>query len=678
MDHQVKVRGYRIELGEIEAALRGHEEVREAAVVVSEWGGEKRVVAYTVMKGVRAVVTGELRRFVGERLPEYMVPQAFVVLDELPLTSNGKVDRRALSSAEHTRVEAEESYTAPRTALEELLISIWAEVLHAERVGIHDNFFNMGGHSLLATQLMSRVRATFKVELPVRVLFELPTVAGLAERIESDLKEADGTTTIETITRAPRDGALPLSFSQQRLWFLDQLIPQSPFFNMPSVVRLVGRLNLKALEMTLSEIVERHESLRTNFAVVDGQSVQVISPPRPFKMQIIDLSGLPTEVREAEAQRLTAEEAQRPFNLRHDSLLRVTLLVLSAEEHIALLTMHHIVSDGWSMSILIREVGLLYEAFSNNRPVTLPELPIQYADYAMWQRNRQQREVLEKHLGYWRRQLAGMPTVLNLPITKQRRDMQSYDASQETLLIPRELVESLKELSRRESITLFMMMLASFQTLLAWYTKQYDIVIGTPIAGRTRGETEPLIGFFVNNLVLRTDLSGNPTFSEVLKRVREVSLGAYAHQDVPFERLVEELAPERTLSYAPLVQVMMVLQNNPTPSLYLSHLELHYPDTRTETARTDLNLSLTESEQGLTAVLLYNVELFDAIEIVHMVQYLDALIRFVVANPDATLRAVFDHIDALSARHGKVKEQEFWDTGLQQLRGARRKVLARV
>jgi len=430
---------------------------------------------------------------------------------------------------------------------------------------------------------------------------------------------------------------------------------------------------VKALEQTISALIRRHEILRTTFSVVEGRAVQVIAAPETVNMRVLDLRGVAAGEREAEIKRLTVEEGRRPFDLAKGPLLRVSLLQIDEQDHMVLLTMHHIIGDGWSMGVLIREVGELYEAFSHNRTPGLPHLPVQYADYAVWQREWLQGEVLERQLNYWRRQLAGVPAVLDLPIARPRTAVQNSHAGQETLLLPPEFVGQLKELSRREGVTLFMLVLAAFQTLLSWYTKREDIVIGTPVAGRNRVEIEHLIGFFVNNLVLRTNLGGNPTFRELLRRVREVSIGAYTHQDVPFEKLVEELAPERNLSHMPLVQVMLVMQNNPTTSLRLDNLELHHADMRSEVARMDLNLSLTETEQGMIAVMLYNDELFAAAAISSMLEHLNAILRRAVASPGVALSELFAELDELSAAQSEAQVQEFRTASLQQLRGLRRR-----
>ncbi|RMF36691.1 MAG: non-ribosomal peptide synthetase, partial [Chloroflexi bacterium] len=379
--------------------------------------------------------------------------------------------------------------------------------------------------------------------------------------LELLLKEEGVDLSRSLILPRKREGnALPLSFAQQRLWFLDQLAPNTPLYNIPDAIRLRGPLDVAVLERSLNEIVRRHESLRTTFRATDGKPVQVIAPTLKLPLPLVDLSGLPKAAREAEVQRLATEEAQRPFDLSRGPLLRVTLLRLGDEEHVALLTMHHIISDGWSMRVLVQELAALYDAFSHGRPSPLPDLPIQYADFALWQREWLQGEVLEEQLAYWKQQLSGSPPVLELPTDRPRPPVQSFRGAHRPFMLPRPLSQAIKALCRREGVTPFMLLLAAFQTLLHRYTGQDDISVGTPIANRNRAEIEGLIGYFANTLVLRTDLSGDPPFRELLKRVREVALGAYAHQDLPFEMLVDALQPERDLSHTPLFQVMFVLQ----------------------------------------------------------------------------------------------------------------------
>src|SRR6185312_7110974 len=481
IDHQVKLRGYRIELGEVEAALRQHGKVREAVVSLGEdAAGEKRLAAYIVSEAQPPATVSELRDFLRAKLPAHMIPGAFVLLDELPLTANGKVDRQALPVPEQKRPELAEAYEAPRTAVEEIVAGIWAQVLGVERVGRNDNFFELGGHSLLATQVISRVRQACGVEVGLRRIFESATVAGLAESVEEELK-AGGELVTPALQRAARGEQLPLSFAQQRLWFLDQLEPGRAVYNVPAAVRLEGPLNVKALEQTLSEVVRRHEVLRTTFELVQGEPVQVIGKAEAVGLPLIDLSQWPESEREAEAERLAREEAQRPFDLRLGPLLRARLVRLSESEHLLLFTMHHIISDGWSVGLLLREVTRLYEAYAQGESSPLSELGIQYADYAVWQREWLQGAVLEEQLKYWREQLKGAPGVLELPTDRARPAVQSFRGGRQRIELAAGLTEQLKALSQREEVTLFMTLLAGFQVLLWRYTGQTDMVVGAPI-----------------------------------------------------------------------------------------------------------------------------------------------------------------------------------------------------
>src|ERR1700730_18253644 len=635
-DRQVKVRGFRIELGEIEAVLNQHPAVRESILAAEEDAtGNARLVAYVVATGDLGPTGSELRSFVKAKLPEYMIPAAFVHLDVLPLTPNGKVDRRALPALGRARPESENGFVSPRTPAEELVAEAWAQVLGIERVGVYDNFFELGGHSLLATQVVSRIREAFAVEIPLRRLFEMPTVAGLAESIEA-AQRAGQHLQAPPILPVPRDGDLPLSFAQQRLWFIDQLEPGNSAYNFPAAVRLNGPLNVAAVERSVNEIVKRHEALRTSITTVDGRPAQIIAQTLTVRPRVMNLRELPESEREAEVRRLATEEARRPFNLAQGSLLRLTLLRLADDEHVGLLTMHHIVSDGWSTGILIREMAVLYEAFSGGRSSPLPELPIQYADFAHWQRQWLQGEILETQLTYWRRHLLGA-SPLNLPTDRPRPAVQTFRGSLQSLLLPKHMGEGLKALSREQGITLFMTLLAAFKILLHRYTDQSDIIVGTPIANRNRLEIEGLIGFFVNTLVMRTDLSGNPTFLELSRRVREVCLGAYAHQDLPFERLVEELHLERNLGRNPLFGVMFVLQNKSLQTIGLPGLTLSPVEIDSGTAHFDLTLHIADTEQGLIATLAYNNDLFEAATITRMLGHFRNLLEAVVANPERRL-----------------------------------------
>jgi len=646
-DQQVKIRGFRIELGEIEAAIGQHPAVREAIALVREDNpGDKRLVAYIVanseLRGghgdtdpTHSEFINHLRVFLKQKLPQYMIPSAFVLLEAMPLTPNGKIDRRSLRAPDINRAEFESNFTEPRTPDEQLIAEIWAEVLGLERVGIHDNFFELGGHSLLATQAISRLREAFQIEVPLRSLFESPTVATVTESLLQ--YRAEQKLTAPPIKRASRQEELPLSFAQQRLWFLDQLQQGNPAYNIPAAVRLKGALNVAVLEQTFQEIIKRHEALRTTFNSVEGRPAQVIISSFNFTLPIVNLRELSQAEREAEAMRLAAEEARQPFDLTKWPLLRVTLLHLDETEYLLLVTVHHIVADGWSMGVLVREVAALYEAFCSGKPSPLPELSVQYADYAVWQIKWLQGEVLQAKLADWKQQLGQILPPLQLPAKQPRSAVSSNQAEIQKFQLDWQVSEALNVLSRQQNVTLFMTLLAALQTLLYRYTNQEDIVVGTDLANRTQVETEALIGFFVNILVLRTDMRGNPTFRQLLDRVREVTLKAYAHQDLPFDKLVEELRPDRSLNQTPLFQVLFVMQNMPMPALELGGLTLTPLEQDSGIAKFDLVLFVGETEQGIAGTWKYNTDLFDAAAIEQMSSRFETLLNSIVAQPETRL-----------------------------------------
>ncbi|HYY43386.1 MAG TPA: condensation domain-containing protein, partial [Pyrinomonadaceae bacterium] len=549
IDQQIKLRGFRIELGEIEAVLAEHAAIAECVVVARGEAAENRQLVAYVVAAERTPAAGELRQHLAARLPEYMLPGTFVMLDALPLTPNGKVDRKALPTPARDGAAPGTAYSAPRTPVEEVLAGLWAGVLGVARVGVDENFFDLGGHSLLAAQLIARVRASFNVELPLRSIFEAPTIAGLGARIEQQLR-AGQAAQAPPLVRVAHHGALPLSFAQQRLWFLHELAPESAVYHIPLAVRLTGQLDEAALRQALAEIVRRHEALRTTFTLVDGQPAQAVADaPAQFELPVRNLCALPAVERVRAAQQLINTEAQRPFDLAAGPLVRAALLRLADEEHVALLTVHHIIADGWSLGVLVRELTELYAAFVIEQPSPLAALPIQYADFAVWQREWLQGAVLDEQLAYWRAQLAGAP-VLALPTDRPRPPVQTFNGARHQFRLAASLRARLEALSRQAGVTPFMSLLAGFQLLLARHSGQAEIVVGTPTAGRTRLETEGLIGFFVNTLALRVDVSSAATFTTLLARTREAVLGAHAHQDVPFERLVEALQPVRDLSRA--------------------------------------------------------------------------------------------------------------------------------
>jgi amino acid adenylation domain-containing protein/FkbM family methyltransferase len=615
-----------------------------------------------------------VRRLAGQRLPEYMMPETLVLLPELPRLANGKVDRQALPAPEQVMAKGEHS--PPRTPVEEVLAGIWSTVLGAAELSVTANFFELGGHSLLATQVMSRVKKAFNIELPVRSLFGAPTIRGLAAQVELAIQTEQGAKP-PPLEKIARTSPLPVSFAQQRLWFLHQLEPGSAFYHCPAALRLRGPLNVAVLEQTLTEIIRRHEVLRTSFPEQQGKPIQVIAPATKFALVITDLSGENVTERESVARRFAAAEAERPFDLSTGPLLRARLLKLDDEEYIALFTTHHIVCDEWSMGVLIKEVSLLYEAYSRREESPLAELEVQYADYAMWQREWLQGEVLAGQLNYWRKQLGGTLELLRLPTDKVRPAIQTFVGASQSLTFSAEVLEVLRALSLREGTTLFMTLLAAWQTLLYCYSGQEEIVVGTPIANRNRPETEDLIGFFVNTLVLRGDLSGNPSFRELLQRVREQCLEGYAHQDLPFEKLVEELRPERSLSHSPLFQVWFALQSAVAPAA-LRMGDLRFEEFKIEnlTSKSDLVLSVKDMDQSVEATLDYSSDLFRADTISRMLQSYELLVSNAASQPNvrlAELKETFTEADKRQ-RHEKDKVLDLVDR--QSLQHSKRKAVS--
>jgi amino acid adenylation domain-containing protein len=730
VDHQVKIRGQRVELGEVAAALAGHPRVREAVVVAHHDGGggaggpggDLRLVAYVVpleavpepppaaadrstaaaqpvgparpvpaaqqaataaqpaapawpaAAAVEGPTAAQLREFLRQRLPSAMVPADYVFLAALPLSPQGKVDRRALPpppAPSATPGIGDPAAAALRGPVEELVAGIWEELLGVERVGPHDNFFDLGGHSLLATQVISRLRAATGVEMPIRRLFETPTVAGLAAEIERLERQRSGAArapaggtrpaqapqpllarrragAADAAPASPEPGPeppLPLSFSQERLWFLDRFEPGS-LLNMPAAVRLAGGLDVPALGATIDEVLRRHQVLRTAFVELpDGRPAQQVQPFRPRGVPVVDLAGLPAAAREAEAQRLAAAEAARPFDLgggqgagaASAALLRAALLRLGAGEHGLLLTMHHIASDAWSWGLLLRELEALYAAYAAGRPSPLPELGLQYADFALWQRDWLAGEVLEEQLGYWRRALAGPPAPLELPTDRLRPAVQTYTAGERPLRLPAALAGELKALGRRRGATLFMTLLAAVELVFGRLSGQDDVVVGTPIAGRNRAEIEPLIGLFLNHLVLRTDLAGDPSFAALLARVRETTLAAYAHQDLPFEKLLAEIKPERDLSRTPLFQVLFNLVNVPDRPLRLPGLAVSSLAVAEVGSKFDMTFYVEEVAGEVSFHLVYNADLFDGARMGELLSQIESALVQAAAAPDSAI-----------------------------------------
>jgi amino acid adenylation domain-containing protein len=639
-DGQVKVRGYRVELGEVEAALASHAAVRECVVLCREDSpGDRRLVGYVASRD--EMTAAELRAHARTRLPEYMVPAAVVVMERLPLTANGKIDRRALPAPEASRAAVQAEYAAPRGPVEEAIAGVWSEVLGVPRVGIEDNFFDLGGHSLLAAQVVSRLSERLGLDLPLRVLFETPTVPGVAQAALGAMERGRPSLLppLEVPTRTPdSDGVvrLPVSFAQTRLWFLDRLEPGSPQYNIPAAVRLTGPLDVEALRGTLQEIVQRHEALRTTFALGSDGPVQVIHAAGDASLPVEDLTSLSGDERQARVERRVSEEARRPFDLSRGPLLRALLLRLGESEHVAVVTMHHIVSDGWSVGVLLRELLTLYPAMQRGLPSPLPALPVQYADYALWQRSYLQGELLQRQVGYWKQKLSNVPD-LDLATDRPRQAVAAAESAVVPLNLPAELMTRLWAVARDEGASLFMVLLAGLQTVLGRYSGQEDFAIGSPVAGRNRRELEGLVGFFVNTLVLRADLSGQPSFRELLRRVRQVCLDAYAHQDVPFERLVEELQPRRDAGRSPFFQVMLALDNPGNPEASLPGLEVRPVPAVSGAAKFDLTLQLAETAAGVRGEIEYRTDLWDADTITRFAGHLRVLLEGVAAEPDTAL-----------------------------------------
>ncbi|MEH2225048.1 amino acid adenylation domain-containing protein [Nostoc sp.] len=634
IDDLVKIRGFRVELGEVEAVLSKHPQINQAvAKVHGESAREKYLVAYFVPIVGETITVEQLRAFLTEQLPDYMIPSAFVEMESFPLTPNGKVNRRALPEPTTSRPELGQTFVEPRTPTEEILAGIWRDVLGLEQVGIYDNFFDLGGHSLLATQVIALTRKAFGIELPLLSLFESPAIAPLAQKIATakapDRQEL-------SLKRFPSQGEpIPISLTQLELWFFDQFYPGNSIYNLPLVYRIIGALNEKALEESLREIVRRHETLRSTFQVKNGQVVYAVINDPVFDFSVIDLQHLPETERETQATQQAEQEIKHPFDLAQGPLLRSKLWRLDEQEYLFVAVTHHIVADGWSFSVLTQELAKVYEAFCEGKPSPLTELPIKYTDFAQWQRQWLQGQVLESQLQFWKKHLGTNPPILKLPCDRPRPPARTFKSAGQPIVLSKKLTDALKILSQQEGVTLFMTLLAAFQTLLFSYTRQEEIVVSSALANRTRVETEGLIGFFVNLLPFCTNLGGNPSFRELLGRVREVALGVYAHQEMPLIKLIEELQPVRDPSYTLINQVMFVFQNTPEDNLQFANLTLKEQfiarDTK-DTAEFDLELTLEETSTGIEGLLVYRIDLFEPATITQMVDNFQTFLEKVTTN----------------------------------------------
>ncbi|MBG4962530.1 pyoverdine non-ribosomal peptide synthetase PvdD, partial [Pseudomonas aeruginosa] len=623
IDHQVKVRGFRIELGEIEAALAGLAGVRDAVVLAHDGVGGTQLAGYVVADSAEDAerLRESLRESLKRQLPDYMVPAHLMLLERMPLTVNGKLDRQALPQPDASL--SQQAYRAPGSELEQRIAAIWAEILGVERVGLDDNFFELGGHSLLATRVISRVRQEQQLDASLKALFERPVLEAFAQGLERT------TDAVSTIPLADRQQPLALSFAQERQWFLWQLEPESAAYHIPSALRLRGRLDVDALQRSFDSLVARHETLRTRFRLEGGRSYQQVQPAVSVSIEREQFGE------EGLIERIQAIVVQ-PFDLERGPLLRVNLLQLAEDDHVLVLVQHHIVSDGWSMQVMVEELVQLYAGYSQGLDVVLPALPIQYADYALWQRSWMEAGEKERQLAYWTGLLGGEQPVLELPFDRPRPARQSHRGAQLGFELSRELVEAVRALAQREGASSFMLLLASFQALLYRYSGQADIRVGVSIANRNRVETERLIGFFVNTQVLKADLDGRMGFDELLAQARQRALEAQAHQDLPFEQLVEALQPERNASHNPLFQVLFNHQSeirSVTPEVQLEDLRLEGLAWDGQTAQFDLTLDIQEDENGIWASFDYATDLFDASTVERLAGHWRNLLRGIVANP---------------------------------------------
>jgi len=674
IDNQIKIRGFRIELGEIESNLLQHEHISEARIVALQNGQlDKYLVAYVVSEWfkqqinkqelerqhkVQNTLIDECKAHLRCFLPDYMVPATFVFIEKMPLTPSGKVDKNALPLPDESDLQKEQ-YVAARNWREEKLCLIWQELLSLQQVGIYDNFFSLGGHSLLATRLMSSIRQQFNKELPLHVLFELPTIAGLSE----SLRVHDDEFVLPPVKARTRSQTIPLSYAQQRIWFIDQLEEGSLQYIMAGRFSLKGEFEKKFFIQALQSFLERHEILRTHYKSVEGRAQQVIAKDFELPFTQYDFSHLDENSKKISVQNLIRQESKTSFDLTKDLMLRVKLVKLATHSHLILYSMHHIACDGWSLRILRNELSALYDAYSQQNIAQIDSLKVQYADYAIWQRQWLQGEVLEKQLDYWGNQLAGIPAIHNLPLDKPRPAQQSFEGEVHHQLIEEEALDKISGFCKRYEVTLFMFMQTVFSVLVGRYSNETDIVIGTPISGRNHRDLENVIGFFVNSLVLRTDLSNNPAFEHLLKANKKNILDAYDYQDIPFEMLVEKLNVTRSLSYHPILQIYLNFDETVDLKLALKKSDLNKADeTHVEQEnKTDLTLYVRRSSGQLLLSWSFLSSLFNYSTIVRMAASLDCIIKQIIHDceiPVQSLKLADDECDLsnLPFQHGRDKK----------------------
>ena len=644
IDHQVKVRGFRIELGEIEHCLLAHGDIKETVVLAREKeGGSHYLCAYIVpgnsgrsFEHSHPFTVSELREYLLQQLPDYMIPSYFIQLDRMPLTTNGKIDRKVLPEPDESSIAPSVEYAAPVTDTEKKLATIWQELLKIGKIGRMDDFFELGGDSILANQCIARIREAFQVEIPLRKFFEQPYLKSLSWEIGKREQQA------LSIPKAPRDGEIPLSFAQERLWFLHTLDPESSAYFVPRVIRMTGELDVGLLEQTFTEIVRRHEILRTTFSTQDDHPVQHIHPPYFFKIPVIDWSSEGENRQTREIAQFIKEEGKRLFDFEKGPLLRVTLLRLKKEEHLLILTEHHLIHDGWTQGVLLREFIEIFTAYSEGKEHTLPALSIQYADFAIWQRNYLQGEMLERHLDYWKEKLSGLGPVLELPTDRPRPSVISGEGAMRAFHLPGPLTLQLKDFSRRNGVTLFMTMLAVFKTFLYRYTGVEDLCVGTGIANRRYKEMEGMLGMVINTLPLRTQVAGDMTFDQCLHLAKETCLKAYQHEDTPFGKIVEVMQPKRSLSYMPIFQVMFSFMDTPTQELRLPGMELHLEEFHNRSSKFDINIVVvppqeqagneTKEERDTLIEWEYNTDIFDDKTTDRMIKHYTRLLKEIISK----------------------------------------------
>jgi acyl carrier protein len=634
-DHQLKVRGVRVEAGEVEALLRQHPQVRAAVVTATARSGGHPLLAAYVVPGEPAPSDVDLRRHLAAHLPASVLPSAFCFLPALLITPNGKVDRRALPAP--TLADAGRTMTAPRTETERLLVEMWTDALRIADIGVDDDFFALGGHSLAAARLASRLRESFGVELPVRAVFETPTIAGLARLIDRRRRAAQGSERLPLVT-VPREGPLPLSFAQQGFWLLEQLEPGNPIYVNAEIIRLRGPFSAREFAEALTGTVARHEVLRTTFHTIDGEPRQIVEPPWPVDVPVVDLVRFPPRGREAAAASFARAEARRPFDLTRAPLVRATVLRLSPTEHIVLFSVHHVVADLWSIGVLMTELSAGYRAARAGAMPSLPDLPVQYGDYAVWERLRWREEALDAAVARRRGQIGDDIAELDLPTDRPRGLSPRLVGARRSIQLPAELMTRVRESGRQQGATLFMSLVAALETLLHLYTGQEGIAIAVPVANREEPATEGLIGYFVNHVIVATRFDGDPTCRELLARARTATLDALDQQDLPFEEFIRRLRPERRGSHTPLHRVLFNLMNVANVRLELPgiHVEVA-PPAAVGTARFDLQWTFVDHGDSVSGELEYDRELFDPATAERMTSQFVRLLQAFVDSPDRRL-----------------------------------------